>query len=478
MSLRKKATSGFVWTFAQQFGNQLVSFVVSVILARLLLPAEFGLIGMVAIFIAIGNTLLNAGLTQSLIRSTEIDQEDYSTVFFFNLIASLLIYGIIYLLAPLIANFYDQRILTDIIRVYSLTFVISAFGAVQLAKLTKEMNFRTQTLIAIPAATVGGAIGIFMAYSGYGVWSLVWSSIITIVVSTGQLWIYSKWTPSWVFNFNKFKEHLNFGYKLTLSGLMDKIFNNLLLIVIGKFFSPAQVGFYTRAETMKQLPVTNISNALNKVTYPLFAKMQDDDIRLKRVYKKLMKMVLFVVAPVLVFLAVLAEPTFRFLFTEKWLPAVPYFQILCATGILYPLHAYNLNILNVKGRSDLFLRLEIIKKTIIVLAIVIALNFGIIALLYGQVIISIVVYFINSHYSGKFINYPAVQQIRDIIPILLLSAVTGGIVWLLDKFFLKETLDIFRILIGGVAGMVLYIGTSFLLKFESVYELINLVSKE
>ena len=478
MSLKKRATSGFVWTFAQQFGNQLVSFVVSVFLARLLLPAEFGLIGMVAIFIAIGNTLLNAGLTQSLIRSKEIDQEDYSTVFYFNLVASVILYGIIYLLAPFIADFYDQKIITKIIRVYSLTFVISAFGAVQLAKLTKEMDFRTQTLIAIPAAIIGGAIGIYMAYSGYGVWSLVWSSIITIVVSTVQLWVYSKWTPSWVFNFNKFKEHFNFGYKLTLSGLMDKIFNNLLLIVIGKFFSPAQVGFYTRAETTKQLPVTNISNALNKVTYPLFATIQDDDLRLKRVYKKLMKMVLFVVAPVLVFLAVLAEPTFRFLFTEKWLPAVPYFQILCATGILYPLHAYNLNILNVKGRSDLFLRLEIIKKVIIVLAIIIALQFGIIALLYGQVIISILVYFINSHYSGKFINYPAVQQIRDIIPILFLAAVIGGVVWLLDEFFLDRALDIVRIMIGGLAGIILYTGISFLLKFESFFELTNLIFKD
>src|SRR5690606_34613890 len=231
----------------------------------------------------------------------------------------------------------------------------------------------------------------------------------------------------------------------TLSGLLDKIFNNLFLIVIGKFFSPAQVGFYTRAETMKQLPVTNLSNALNKVAYPLFASIQDDDIRLKRVYKKLMKMVLFVVAPVLVFLGVLAEPTFRFLFTEKWLPAVPYFQILCATGILYPLHAYNLNILNVKGRSDLFLRLEIIKKVIIVIAIIIALQFWILALLYCQVIISIVAYFINSHYSGKFINYPAYQQIKDILPILILAAFSGLLIYSFDYFIFEKAIDFVRI---------------------------------
>src|SRR5690606_36510613 len=274
-------------------------------------------------------------------------------------------------------------------------------------RLTKEMNFKTQTLIAIPASLAGGFTGIIMAYLGFGVWSLVWSSIVTIVVSTVQLWIYSKWKPDWTFSISKFKMHFYFGYKLTISGLLDKIFNNIFLIIIGKFFSPAQVGFFTRAETMKQLPVTNISNTLNKVAYPLFASIQDDNIQLKRVYKKLMKMVLFVVAPVLILSAVLAEPIFRFLFTEKWLPAVPYFQILCAAGILYPLHAYNLNILNVKGRSDLFLKLEVIKKIIIVLAIIFALPYGIIALLYGQVFISIIVYFINSHYSGKFIGYPA-----------------------------------------------------------------------
>jgi O-antigen/teichoic acid export membrane protein len=477
MSLRRRATSGFVWTFAQQFGNQLVNFIVSVILARILLPAEFGLIGMIAVFIAMGNTLLNTGLPQSLIRSKETAEEDYSTIFYFNLIASIILYITIFLLAPFIATFYDQPILTQIVRVYSSTFIISAFGAVQVAKLTKEMDFRRQTLIAIPAGTLGGAIGIFMAYRGYGVWSLVWSSIFTIAMNTGLLWIFSTWRPSWIFNYSKFKDHFNFGYKLTLSGLLDKIFNNLFIIVIGKFFSPAQVGFYTRAETMKQLPVTNISNALNKVTYPLFAVIQDDDLRLKNVYRKLMKMVLFVVAPSLVFLAVLAEPTFRYLFTEKWLPAVPYFQILCATGILYPLHAYNLNILKVKGRSDLFLKLEVVKKIIIVSAVIIALQFGILALLYGQVIISVLAFFINSYYSGKFINYPAAQQIKDIIPILVLSVIAGGIVWFLDTIFFNEVLDLIRILLGGVTGLLLYLGISYLLKFKSLFELTNLIIK-
>jgi len=314
--------------------------------------------------------------------------------------------------------------------------------------------------------------------TGYGVWSLVWSSIVTSTISTVQLWIYSGWAPGFNFNFQKFKNHLNYGYKLTLSELLDRIFNNIFLIVIGKYFSAAQVGFYTRAQTMNQLPVTNISNALNRVTFPLFVSIQNDDVRLRRVYKQLMQMVVFVITPILIFLAVLAEPTFRFLFTEKWLPAVPYFQILCITGILFPIHSYNLNILNVKGRSDLFLKLEVFKKIIIVITLLITIPFGIIALLYGQVFISIVAFFINSHYTGKFINYTALQQLKDVLPIILLAVFAGGIVFLLDYFGLKLNMDIIRILIGGVVGSSVYLFTAFLFKFGSFFELSKLIFKK
>jgi len=467
-----------VWTYAQQFGNQLIGFIVSLILARILMPEEFGLIGMIAVFVAVGNTLLHGGLTKSLIRREDLDAQDYSTVFYFNLAAGILVYFGVFLLAPLVADFYSQPILTGILRVYCVTFIISAFAAVQLARLTKIMDFKTQTIIAIPAAIIGGIVGVVMALTGYGVWSLVWSSIVTSTISTVQLWIYSGWAPGFNFNFQKFKAHFNYGYKLTLSELLDRIFNNIFLIVIGKYFSAAQVGFYTRAQTMNQLPVTNISNALNRVTFPLFVSIQNDDVRLRRVYKQLMQMVVFVITPILIFLAVLAEPTFRFLFTEKWLPAVPYFQILCITGILFPIHSYNLNILNVKGRSDLFLKLEVFKKMIIVITLLVTIPFGIIALLYGQVFISIFAFFINSHYTGKFINYTALQQLKDVLPIILLAVFAGGIVFLLDYFGLKLNMDIIRILIGGVVGSSVYLFTAYLFKFGSFFELSKLIFKK
>jgi teichuronic acid exporter len=478
MSLRKQATSGLVWTFAQQFGNQAIGFVVSLILARLLLPEEFGLIGMISVVIAIGGSLLNAGLTQSLIRGKNLDQEDYSTVFYFNLIASILIYILAYLLAPFISDFYDQPVLTNIVRLYCLTFITSAFSAVQMARLTKRMEFKTLAFIGIPSNLLGGVVGVSMAYLGYGVWSLVWSYICTTLGRTIQLWIYSKWSPSLVFSRKKFKEHFSFGYKLTLSGLLNTFYNNIYLIVIGRFFSANQVGLYTRAETMKQLPVTNLSNALNKVTYPLFSTIQDDDVRLKKVYKQLMQMVVYIITPILVFMAVLAEPLFRFLFTEKWVPAVPYFQILCANGILYPIHAYNLNVLKVKGRSDLFLKLEVVKKIIITIAIVIALQFGIFALLYGQVATSILGFFINTYYTGRFIDYPGWEQAKDIAPIIGLTLLCGAAIVGLDYYLdLYDSLDITRIVSGGTLGAAFYIGSSYLLKFDSFKDAQKIVFK-
>lgn len=479
MSLRKQATAGLVWTFAQQFSNQIIAFVVSIILARLLLPEQFGLIGMVAVFIAIGRSLMDAGLTQSLIRDKDADQEDLSTVFFFNLVASILIYLLIYFSAPLISNFYEEPILTGILRVLCLTFVFSAFGAIQSTRLTKVMNFKTQTLISIPSTVISGIVGVSMAYGGFGVWSLVWSRVAASIMRTSQLWIYSKWSPSFQFSIPKFKEHFSFGYKLTLSGILDTVFNNIYIIVIGKFFAANQVGFYTRSQSLKKLPVSNISNALNKVTYPLFAQIQDDAVRLKRVYKQIMQMVVFIIAPVLIFAAVLAEPTFRFLLTEKWLPAVPYFQILCVSGVLHPLNSYNLNVLKVKGRSDLFLKLEIIKKVLIVIGIVIAIQFGIYALLYTQAILSIVAFFINSYHTDKFINYSSWEQTKDILPIILLGLISGTLIYFVD-FFMEQYawLDIFRVLVGAFVGLLAYLLLIFVFKKELLLSFKKIILKK
>lgn len=479
MSLKKQALSGVFWSSIQLFGTQGISFVVSIVLARLLLPEEFGLIAMLGVFIGLGTALINSGLTQSLIRAENPDQEDFSTVFFFNLLGSVLIYIFIFFLAPFIAEFYNENFLTAIIRIYSVTFIINAFSAIQITRLNKIMDFKTQMRVSIPSLFISSIIGITMAFNGYGVWSLVWSAITQALASTIQLWYWAKWKPSWVFSVPKFKLHFNYGVKLMLSSVLDILFTNVYAIIIGKFFAPAQVGFYNRAETLKMYPVSTISSVITKVTFSLFSTIQNDDVRLKIVYKKIMQMVLFITTPTLILMAILAEPMFRFLFTEKWLPAVPYFQILCFSGIMYPLHSYNLQILMVKGRSDLFLKLEIIKKILTVVIILFSFQYGIYGLLYGSVLGSVLAFFINTHYSGKFLDYTAWQQFKDIFPIIIITSVMGSIIFTTDQVLKNYDFgDFFRLFLGASVGLLTYIITASIFKISSLSELITIIKRK
>ncbi|MCX2837922.1 lipopolysaccharide biosynthesis protein [Salinimicrobium sp. MT39] len=477
MALKKVVTSGLVWTFTQQFGNQIIGFVVSLILARLLLPEEFGLIAMIAVFVAVGNGLMDSGLSLSIIRDTEAGDKDFSTVFIFNVVAGAIIYLSIFIAAPFIAQFYDQEILTKIIRVYCLTFIFSAATSVHIALFTRNMNFRVQTLTAIPAAVISGVLGIVLAIQGYGVWSLVYSSLLNSILNFVLIWKYSDWYPSRSFDKILFLKHWNYGYKLGLANLLNRIFNNLYLVVIGKYFSPALLGFYSRAESTKQLPLSNIERALNKVSFPMFVGIKHDPERLKNVFRRLLKMVVFVVSPVLLIGAAIAEPLFVFFFTEKWLPAVPYFQILCLGGLLLPLHSYNLSLLNIYGRSDLFLKLEIIKKVLIVGSILLIIPFGIYGLLWGQVVFSMIAYFVNAYYTQKFITYPLIEQLSDVFPIYLITTLSGLIVWLGDSLLFFSYSDFIRVMAGGVIGLGVYFLFSVLGRFEQLAQLKELLKE-
>lgn len=477
MSLKQQALSGMLWSSMQTFGNQLINFSVSIILARLLLPAEFGLIGMISIFMGIGGALVGSGLSASLVRTTDADQADYSTVFVFNLAGSIIIYGTMFVAAPYIADFFHQPLLIDITRLYSLSFVISAFTAVQLARLQKNLDFKTGTKASLVSTLVSAVVGVTMAYSGFGVMSLVWMGLTNATVNSAMLWVQSGWRPSLLFDRQKFRYHFGFGSRMMFSGILDILFTNAYTIIIGKFYAPAQLGYYNRANSLKQLPVSTFSGILNKVTYPLFAEIKNDDVRLKSVYKQIMKMVIFIIAPVLVMMAVLAEPLFRFLFTEKWLPAVPYFRILCVAGILYPLHAYNLNILSVKGRSDLFLRLEIIKKILLLVILAGSFSFGIMGLIWGQVIFSVMAFFINTHYSGKFLKYPSWEQLRDISPVLLLTTAMAMVVYLVNTL-LAAAPDVLRLIIGGFSGILFFLIFARIFRFESGQFIAEILKKK
>ncbi len=466
-----------VWTFSQQFGTQLITFAVSVILARLLLPSDFGTIAMFTVVMSIASSLVDGGMSSSLIRSADVDDRDLSTVFWFNLGVAVVMYIVIFVAAPWIASFYKVEILTAVIRVYSLSIIIGSLTAVQGTRFTKAMDFKTLFKIQLPSLIIGAVAAVVMAFSGFGIWTLVFYPLIQAAMGGIQLWFYSKWKPLLIFDRAKFKQHFGFGYKMTLSGLLETVFNNIYTILIGKYFSSAQLGYYNRADNLKQLPVSNLSAALNKVTFPLFAKLKDNDVKLKEVYQKLMKLVIFVIAPVLFLMMVTAEPLIRFLLTDKWLPAVPYLQVLVLSGILYPIHAYNLNILKIKGRSDLFLKLEFWKKGLQILTLLVSVPFGVIGIVWGQVIFSVLAFFINTHYTGKILKYGSMQQILDLMPIISLSGGIALIIYFSDHFFFHNWVDLPRLLVLSGLYAALYLGTVWMFKFKEINYLKDLLKK-
>lgn len=442
------------------------------------MPEEFGLIGMIAIVIAVGTSLMDAGMSQSLIRTKNANDEDYSTVFFINLGVSIFIYFLIFLSAPLISDFYNESVLTNILRVLGLSIIIGAFSSVQQTKLTKEMNFKVQFAIQLPSLILSGTLGVILAYQDFGVWSLVYMQLTKNLISSIQFWLYSNWMPKAKFSLNKLKYHFNFGYKLTISGLINTLYGNMYHVIIGKYFSTADLGFFTRANSTKQLPVSNISAAIDKVTYPMFAEIKDDNKRLKNAFSLVMQQVLFWVVPILIGAAVIAEPLFRLVFTEKWLPAVPMFQLLCVVGIMFPVNSYNLSILNVKGRSDLFLRLEIIKKSYTVIGVLLLVPFGIYALLYFQIAASVIGFFINSYYSGRFIGFPLGEQIKKIAPIFGLGILMGIVCFVFDAYLVKfEFSDWMRVFLTSTLGVIVYLSLSQILKLAALREFLSMIKK-
>lgn len=458
------------WSLLQNIGNKGIQFVVMLILARLLTPEAFGLIGMLMIFIQVSQTLVQAGFSQALIQKKDTDEEDYSSVFWINLVISIALYLILYVSAPLIAHFYDQPQLTNLARGFAFVFIINAFSYVQDARLTKQMRFKTLTIIQIPSTVIGAIVSITMAYLGYGVWSIIALQLATRLVYAIQIWIYAKWKPLLQFNKKKATDLFNFGSKLMFSGILHTVFQNIYLVIIGKYFPLSSVGYYQNADNLVKTPSKTLTSALSKVTFPALSSVQDDDIRLKIGYKKVIQQILFWLCPLFLLAAIFAEPLFRFVLTEKWLPAVLYFQILCVVGIFLPLNSFNLNILNVKGRSDIFLKLEIIKKTIIVVGIIISIPLGIKALLYFQAANAVAMYCLNAGVSGRYIRYNLMEQIKDIVPVLFINAIIGLLMYFIDLTVLIKLSDFLRIVCGFGLGFFIYLFIARLFKFEAYAE--------
>ena len=477
MSLRKKTITGIFWTAIQQFGSQGISFVVSILLARLLEPSEFGLVAMILVFIAISQTILDSGLSESLIRTEKPDNSDYSTVFYFNFLVSLFLYLTLFILAPFISDFFEEPSLIQLVRVLGIILIIKSISLIQFTKLTKEMNFKKQTLVTLPSLLISSVVSIFMATHGYGVWSLIAYRLIREVLNSLLLWIYSDWKPTLLFSISKFKFHFNFGINLLFSGILNGIFNNLYPIVIGKYFSATQLGYFNRAASLQKLPVQNLGSILNKVTYPMFSQINGDDQKLKKVYLKTIGLSVFVISPLMIFMGILAEPFIIVLLTKKWIEVVPLLQILVVVGILFPIHSFNLNILKVKGRSDLFLRLEIIKKIITVIAVFFAFKFGVKGLVWSMVFTSVVALIINSYFSGKLINLSLWLQIKKILPSILIGASSGLIVYIISVF-LGEYLDIINLFFSSAIGFITYFLIAHLTNNRDYIELKNLILKK
>jgi teichuronic acid exporter len=471
MSIKQQLISGFFWTYLQKFSSQLINFFISLVLSRLLLPEDFGMMGLIYVFITIGNVLIDSGLSLSLIRTKHIDQEDYSTVFIANIAFGLLIYLISFLIAPFISNFYNIEILTTLIRVFALTFIITSFSSVQTALLTKKMLFKTQLFIAIPSLIISGIVGITLAFFNFGVWSLVYASLSQNIIGTIQLWIYSDWRPKPVFNTEKFKVHFKFGYKLIIIGIFDAVFVNIYPILIGKLYNIRQVGFYTQAEALKQLPISNISSSLAKVTLPMFSRIQDENIKIKNAYDSITKMALSIIAPILIFISALAEPLLHFLYSEKWVAAAPYLSLLCFAGILPSINGYNLNILNAKGKSNYILRIETFNKLFLIILIASLFKFGIYALIWSKVISTLFSYLLNSFYCGKEINYKLIDQVKVIVPILIIAGVAGVVVsfsYSLLNLYLHPLF--LKLLIAVLIGITTYLFLIYSFKREIIFE--------
>jgi O-antigen/teichoic acid export membrane protein len=437
-SLKQKTISGLIWSFIDSVAGQGITFIVGIILARLLSPKEFGLIGMLTIFIAISQSFIDSGFHHALIRKQDCTQADYSTVFYFNIVVGVFFYILLFACANSIGIFFHEPILKQLIRVLGLALIINSFTIIQSTLLTKRIDFKLQAKISVIASFVSGIISIYMAYTGWGVWSLVALTLLKYAINSLLLWCWNKWKPIFVFSRKSFKELFSFGSKLLVSGLIDTIYRNVYYVIIGKYFAAVELGYYTRAEQFQSLPSANLQSIIGRVSYPVLSTIQDDIPRLRETYKKIIRSTMLITFVLMLGMAAIAKPMILTLIGEKWEPCVIYLQMLCFAGMLYPLHALNLNMLNIQGRSDLFLRLEIIKKVLAIPVIVITVFFGIKAMISGMILLSLIAYYLNSYWSGRLIGYSFLEQIKDILPSFMIAAVMSIVVFI-EGMFIKMT---------------------------------------
>lgn len=474
-NLKRDTVKGLLWSSIERFSVQGISFLVMLVVARILSPDDYGLVGMLSIFMAIAQCLIDSGFSNALIRKQDRTDVDNNTVFYFNLVVSLVLYGVFFAIAPWVADFYDEPILKDLMRVLCTTVIINSLAVVQRADYTARLDFRTQARASFIAALASGAIGVTLALSGAGVWTIVWQQITTAAVSTILLWVFASWHPRWQYSWKSFHELFGYGSKLMASALLDTTYNNIYPIVIGKIFTASTLGYYTRAQHFAQLPSSNITGIIQRVTFPVLSKLQNDDERLRRNYRKLLKMSAFIIFPLMCLLAAVSKPLVVILIGEKWSFCSTLLIPICFQMMWYPIHAINLNLLQVKGRSDLFLKLEIIKKCLGVTVLCISIPFGIIVMCYASICTSILTLVINTYYTGKLINVGFLRQMRDLSGILVLSLAVFAIVYIIGNVLTNNWL---WLIVGCSIGAMLYLGIAKSLHFQELQTTIEILKRK
>lgn len=469
-----KTVVNMLWRFAERSGAQLIQFVVSIILARILTPADYGLIGLITVFINISLVFAQSGLGQALVQRMNADDVDFSTVFYFSIAFSVVIYGILYFAAPFIANFYNNELLISIIRVLGMTVIIGAVNGVQQAYVQKTMQFKLFFYSTLGGTIVSAIVGILMAYAGFGVWALVAQQITNQLFDTVILWLTLRWRPKLVFSFKSMKTLFSYGWKLLCSSLIDTIYNNIYSLIIGKFYSEADLGYYNRGKQFPHLIILNIKSTIDSVMFPVLSGVQDNKERLKTMVRRSMVTSTFLVFPAMAGLAAVAKAITLILLTEKWLPAVPFIQFCCFTYAFIPIHTANLQAIKALGRSDIFLMLEIIKKVIGIVVLIITIPHGLYVMMWARCGTTILSSIINALPNKKLLGYSYLEQVKDLLPSLLLSLVMCGIVLAVQLLNLNMWLTL---ILQVIVGVTVYFGLAKLFKLECLEYVINMLKK-
>jgi teichuronic acid exporter len=466
-NLKGAAAKGLFWSAMDRFGGQGIQFVFGILITRILLPADYGLVGMILIFWAVGQTLVDSGFGSALIWKKNPTSADYSTVFYFNVSISMILYLIFYLLAPIIAGFYDEPKLVGLIRVLCLNFILLSFGLIQQVVLQKKVDFKLMSFVNVASSLVAGIVALYMALKGFGPWAIVVQILAKSFVTSLLLWIFNRWRPVFIFDWLSLKELFGYGSKLTAAGLIYTIFQYLYLNIIGKLFPVEALGFYTRASQLQDFPVKTLGSVFNRVAFPVFSAIQDDNERLKNAVRKTLRTMVFFNFPMLLGLVAVADPLIEVVLTEKWLPASEYFKLLCLVGLFYSFQVINGEILKTKGKLDWVLKLEIISKSVMIVSILITWRWGITAIILGQMFTALISVLIGSYYVWKSIGYSLWQQIKDVFVYFALAVIMYLLVIFISRFIENP---LFSLLAMSISGAVFYFVAAWILKLEEIQE--------